>query len=133
MRSLLKRYAIITVVTHVMQLIVPSFTISGNFHGFFVATVILFLAHTLVRPLMNLLLLPLNILTMNLSGWILNILLISLWIFLLPSVSLGSWEFPGLFIGPVSFSSTTFPLWQTAIIFSIIMVLLSEFARWLFR
>src|SRR3989344_5529991 len=121
MRSIIKRYAIIAITAYTMQMIVSSFVISGQINGFLFATLMLFIIFTLIKPVIHLVLLPIHILTMNLSAWILSIFTIALWILILPNVTLGAWNFPGVSLGFATFSPAVLPLWQTVIIFSIIM------------
>ena len=133
MRSIIKRYAIIAITAYTMQMIVSSFVISGQLSGFLSATFILFIVFTLIKPVIHLLLLPIHILTMNLSAWILSIVTIALWILILPNVTLQSWSFPGVSLGFANFSAAVLPLWQTVIIFSIIMVCVMELYRYIFN
>ena len=133
MRSIIKRYAIIAITAYTMQIIVSSFVISGQLNGFLSSTFILFVIFTLIKPIIHLVLLPIHILTMNLSAWILSIVTIALWILILPSVTLQNWNFPGMSLGFVNVSSAAVPLWQTVIIFSIIMVCVMELYRYIFN
>lgn len=133
MRSIIKRYAIIAITANTMQMIVSSFVINGQVSGFLLATFILFIIFTLIKPVVHLVLLPIHILTMNLSAWILSIVTIALWILILPNVTLNSWNFPGVSLGSANISSAVLPLWQTVIIFSIIMVCVMELYRYIFN
>jgi len=87
----------------------------------------------IAKPVINLLMLPINIITLNMTAWILNILIIYLWSIILSEVSFTIWEFSGINLGIVNIVPITFLPWQTAIIISIIMVIISRFAEWVLK
>lgn len=91
-----------SVVFHVFALwltsaMIPSLAISGNLWGMLSAGLTLTIMMMLLKPLLSLIFLPINILTLGLLGWLVNVAVLYLWSALVPNVSLTPWTFPGLF------------------------------------
>lgn len=99
MRKLLR-----SVVFHVFALwltsaMISSLSISGNLWGMLSAGFMLTIMMMLLKPLLSLIFLPINILTLGLLGWFVNVIVLYLWTVFVPNVSLGSWAFPGVSAG----------------------------------
>lgn len=110
--------------------LIPAFNVNGNFGEFLYSTFILGLLTFLVKPVLNLLMLPINIITLNLSSWIVSIVLFFIWTLLMKNVVITAWKFSGITNQFLSISSSTVPAWQTYIILGILFVLISKFILW---
>ncbi|KKS98323.1 MAG: hypothetical protein UV73_C0002G0037 [Candidatus Gottesmanbacteria bacterium GW2011_GWA2_43_14] len=91
-------------------------------------TVILF-----IKPLIDALMLPLNLLTLNLTNWLMYITLIFIWSLLSWQVNLTTFNFQGAKIGPIALSAALLPAWQAGILSALLVVLILKFFGWLFR
>lgn len=90
-----------SVVYHVFALwltstMIPSLVISGNLWGMLSAGFMLAIMMMLLKPLLSLIFLPINVLTLGLLGWLVNVVVLYLWTALVPNVALGPWVFPGV-------------------------------------
>lgn len=132
MIKVIKKYISVALCLHFLTLIVPAFRINGPWYDIFYSSFILTVLLIIIKPVLNLIMLPLNILTLNLSGWLLNILIFYLWTHLVPNISIRAWEFQGAELGIVSLSPMSFSYFPTLIIVSILFILLLQFANWLF-
>lgn len=132
MIKVFKKYILVALCLHILTLIVPAFRINGPWYDIFYSSFILTVLLIIIKPVLNLIMLPLNILTLNLSGWILNILIFYLWTHLVPNVSISAWKFKGAELGIISLSPMDFSYFVTLIIVSILFIILVQFANWLF-
>lgn len=133
MIKVIKKYILVALCLHFLTLIVPAFRINGPWYDIFYSSFILTLLLIIFKPIINLIMLPLNILTLNLSSWILNILIFYLWTRLVPNISISAWEFQGIKMGIISLSPMDFPYITTLIIVSILFILLLQLTNWLFH
>lgn len=133
MIKVIKKYILVALCLHFLTLIVPAFRINGPWYDIFYSSFILTILLIIIKPVLNLIMLPLNILTLNLSGWILNILIFYLWTHLVPNISISAWKFQGAELGIVTLSPMDFSYFVTLIIVSILFILLLQFANWLFH
>ena len=128
-----KKYFLVALSLHFLTLIVPAFNINGPWYDIFYSSFILTVLLLIIKPVLNLIMLPLNILTLNLSSWILNILIFYLWTYLVPNISISAWKFQGAELGIISLSPMDFSYFATLIIVSVLFIILIQSANWLFH
>ena len=133
MKQILKKYFMVTTAVFVLSEIIPSFQIAGSYNNLFYATFILSLLFYIAKPIINLIMLPINILTLNLAAWLVNILIIYFWTIFVPEVKIQSWQFSGLQLGVISLYPFNFAAWQVIIIISISLTIIIQFLEWLLR
>lgn len=112
-----------SVVYHVFALwltsaLVPGISISGNVWGMLSAGCALAIMMMLLKPLVSLIFLPINMLTLGLLSWFVNVIVLYLWTVFVPNVSLSPWTFPG-------FSGAGFTLPSVALNFLWTLILVS--------
>jgi uncharacterized membrane protein YvlD (DUF360 family) len=133
MKQLLKKYLVTVITIYILMNIIPSFIIKGNLKNFLYICLILSFLTYLVKPIINLIMLPINIITLNLSAWIINIFIFLFWSLLMRDVTINAWDFNGINLGFINIDSIIFPAWQTIIILAIFYILLSKFLFWVIR
>lgn len=133
MRYILKKYAIITASLFFLTQCIPAVRISGAWKEFLIASLFLSGFLMIVSPITNILMLPLNILTLNLSSWLLSIAIVFVWSKVTPHVQISSWNFPGISLGSVIVTQTTIPAWEVTIISAILLTLFRKTLEWLFH
>lgn len=123
------------VVYHVFALwfvnaVIPSLAISGNLWGMLSAGLVLTMMMLLVKPLLSLIFFPINVLTLGLFGWFVNVIVLYLWTVLVPNVHLSPWVFPGIssagFIIPEIQLSYTWTLIVISFLITVIVTALSK-------
>lgn len=90
-----------SVVYHIFALwltstMISSLTITGNLWGMLSAGLMLALMMALLKPLLSLVMLPLNMLTLGLFAWVVNVIVLYLWTVFVPNVGISAWIFPGV-------------------------------------
>ena len=133
MKFILKRYFIITLSVFVLTQIIDAISISGGWRSLLYASFILTLLVYIGKPLAGILMLPINILTLNLFSWIINILLFYVWTLLLPAVHITKWHSSGIMFGPVQISSFNLASWEVVVLGGITITFLIQILKWLFK
>lgn len=124
-----------SVVFHVFALwlttsVIPALSISGNLWGMLSAGFTLAVMMMLLKPVISLIVLPVNILTLGFLGWFVNVIVLYIWTVLVPQVSVRPWAFPGLtwggFVVPTANVSYTWTLIVVSLVISAIVRVLSN-------
>ena len=109
---------------------IPALSISGNLWGMLSAGFMLTIMMMLLKPLLSLIFLPINILTLGLLGWLVNVVVLYLWTALVPNVTLTSWVFPGVsmagFIVPQAPLGYTWVLILVSLVITAIITVLTN-------
>lgn len=124
MKYLLKKYFIFSFSAHVLTLMVPAFTITGTWREFLFAGMVLMVLFLIVKPLTNVVLFPLHLITLNLSSWILSGILAYAWVVFEPHVSIEPWDFPGITVASLALAPARFSLGISTIIISALLVVI---------
>ncbi|MEK7140961.1 MAG: phage holin family protein [Patescibacteria group bacterium] len=110
--------------------VVTSLSITGNAWGVLTAGFMLTVMMILLKPLVSLIFLPINILTLGLLSWFVNVVVLYLWTIFVPNVSLTAWEFPGLNIGGFIVPSAQLSMpWTLVVVALVIMFIVSLLER----
>ncbi len=131
MKNILKSFLINAVALYVLTVIIPAFKISGGLNSFLTAGVTLTVLNILVKPILNLLLLPINLLSLGFFRWASSVLIIWMLSKLTPGLSITSYSFvgfnyQGFIVPPANFSV----LW-TLIIGSFMISIITTFLDWI--
>ncbi|MDP1723013.1 MAG: phage holin family protein [Candidatus Gottesmanbacteria bacterium] len=124
-----------SIVFHVFALwltstLITSLSISGNAWGMLSAGFMLTVMMVLLKPLVSLIFLPINILTLGLLSWFVNVVVLYLWTLFVPNVSLVPWVFPGLNVGGFIMPSAQLSMpWTLVIVSLVIMFIVSALER----
>lgn len=131
MRTLLRGLAINFFTIWFFGQVFPGVKIQGGYATLFWAAVALGLIDLLVKPVLNVLLLPVNLLTLGGFRWIVNVLGLFLLTVFVPGLRITAFNFPGFssagFIIPAFYVSLLF----SYIFGSFIISLINTFIYWL--
>lgn len=111
--------------------LVPGVSYSGGFKTLFLAGFCLALFNLFIKPLINLLLLPINLLTLGMFRWVVNVIILYLLTLAVPQFSIQGFAFPGFTyqnfsLPPVEVNS----FWNTVVTSCFLSFVLS-FLYWL--
>ena len=84
-----------------------------------------------VRPLINILLLPINILTLGALKWIVNVATLYLVTLAVPGFKITGFSFPGANLQGIMIPSLDFGIIGALIAFSVLLSVISGFLSWL--
>ena len=97
MKRLLRAYLIQLAALKIAEILfAPAFKIGGGLTNYLLAAGIFSLLSLLLKPILKLLFLPINIVTMGLFSLVINALVFYLFLQLVPSITILSWTFPGI-------------------------------------
>ncbi len=121
MRWLLRGLITTGLSLYLVSLILPGFTLSGGLTRLAVTAVILTLATKLIKPLINLVMLPINLMTLGLFRWVTHTI----------TLYLVAWLSPDLTITGFTFNQWHFSALWTLIFASFLLSLSQSALRWL--
>ncbi|MBI4067143.1 phage holin family protein [Candidatus Gottesmanbacteria bacterium] len=110
---------------------ITSFQLKGGLNSYIYTAAILGLLHLLVRPILKLVLFPVNLLTFGVFSWIINVIILFILVKITPYISIRPWVFPGISYGSLNLSSFDFNLWQTFVVISIFIGIIVNLLSWL--
>lgn len=98
-----------------------------------VAAFTLGMINLLIKPIINILLLPLNLVTLGTFRWLVNVAALVLVTMIVPDFKIASFQFPGL-----TYQGIVIPAFSLNLIFSFIVIsflisLISSFLYWLLK
>lgn len=133
MRHILKKYLIMTISVYLLMQIIPALTIERGWRGLLYSCLILSLLMYIAKPIINLLLLPISLLSLNLVSWLVNILIVYVWTVLVSDVQINPWQFQGLSFYLLSLSPFYFASWQTVVLMAIMLTVIIQIFRWILK
>lgn len=84
----------------------------------------------LLKPVLAIIFLPVNILTLGLLSWLVNVVILYLWTIFVPNVHLATWIFPGIstagFVVPAVNLSYTWTLIAVSLVIVFIVTALER-------
>jgi putative membrane protein len=131
MKTLLRSYLINFGAIWVTTKLLPGLHYSGGIKTLLIGAIGLMIINFALVPLIKLMFLPLNLLTLGLFAWIVNVLAIYLLTTFVPAFKLFPYSFPGTSIGSVSIPAMELNVLMVAIVTSFLIGLISHFLQWL--
>jgi putative membrane protein len=133
MKTILRSVGIYLLALYFIPQFVPGFTIEGGFTTLFIGAVVLALMSLVLKPLLNIISFPVNMLTLGLFSIIINALILYLLTILVPNITVQPFTYPRAhiygFITPVIYFNTFFAYTYSAFILSCI----NSGIRWLIK
>jgi len=93
----------------------------------------LMLANYLVRPLFNIIMLPINLLTFGLFRWIVNVAILWLVVKFIGGISIHPFNFNGITFGGIVIPALSFNAWTAWIAIPFLLSLISGLFIWLVK
>nr|MBI5456103.1 phage holin family protein [Candidatus Levybacteria bacterium] len=118
---------------YLISQVLPGVKVSGGFFTYVIGGLALTLLLTLLKPVLNILTLPLNIVTLGMFSFLTNVIIFYLLTILVIGISITSFTFPGLeyagFIIPKIYFNTLFAF----VLVSFLQSLIVSFLSWLMQ
>ncbi len=118
---------------YVAQSILSGVQIDNTWSAYLVASLVFVLFNFFLSPIIKILLLPINLLTLGLFRWITNVLVLYLFDLLYDGIDIVAFTYPGYSSSLVSLPSTYLNLFWVLVLCSLIMSLVYSFIQMLFR
>jgi len=113
--------------------ILPGLEYNGGVKTLFLGAAVFMIINWLVIPLLKVMFLPLNLLTMGIFGWALNVLGLYFLTVIVPEFKLLPFTYAGANISGVIIPSVDLNLLQVAIAASFLIGFMSHFCQWLVK
>lgn len=133
MRTILKHYLIDTISLYIISQTVNGITFSDGLYTILITGFVLMLATMIVRPILNILLLPLNLITLGLFRWVTFAITIYLVTLVAPGFHLGDFAFHGFNSYWFSLPAITLTGILAFLAFSFTISLVSSLLHWIFK
>lgn len=133
MRSILKHFVINIIVLYLVTQWFSGLAIANGWQGLVVAGVGLTLVNFLARPIINLLLLPINLVTFGFFRWLSAALTLYITTLLVPGFSVSGFYFAGLVTKWIDLPSLHFSGFLSFIAFSFVISIFTSLIHWLVK
>jgi len=98
-----------------------------------VTALVLTIVNRVIKPIINLLLLPINLLTLGLFRWLINVFALYLVLLLVPQIKIEPFLFPGFEKGGFIVPSIQLSFFWTLVLVSFIISFTASFLYWVFK
>lgn len=132
MKSLIRTLILNIAVIFFAAWVLPGLSYSGNFQVLILAAVALGLVNMIVRPIVKLVTLPINLLTLGIFSWVINVFLLYLVTRLIPGFEIAAFHFEGLVYQGLTIQPTEVGLLSSYVLSSFLISLLTSILGWLF-
>lgn len=131
MKTLLRHFLIHLVSFWVTAKILPGLTYAGGIRTLALGTVGLMLINIMVVPLLKVMFLPLNILTLGLFTWVINVVGLYILTQVIPQIRLVPFDFMGANLDGFRIPEMQFNVLMVAVATSFLIGFISHFLTWL--
>lgn len=131
MKRLLRYFLIHLATLWLATQILPGLTFEGGFRTLALGAIGLMVINFAVLPLLRVMFLPLNLLTLGFFTWVVNVVGLYLLTTIIPQIKLTPFYFPGVNFAGFTIPETDLNVLQVAIIASLLIGFISQFLRWL--
>lgn len=133
MKSLIRMLLLNIAVVFFAAWVLPGLSYSGDFTILILAAAVLGIINLIVRPIVKLVTLPINLLTLGIFSWVTNVLMLYLVTRLIPGFEVSAFYFGGLNYAGLSLSAMEVGLFSSYVISSFVISLLTSTFGWLFN
>jgi putative membrane protein len=131
MKTLLKSLLINCFSLYLVAKLVNAFSFAHGYETLIIAAIVLGLVNLFVRPLINILLLPINLITLGTFHWIVNVFTLFIVTLIVPDFQIIGFEFSGLNIGQLIIPAYSTTGLMALILNTFILSILTSFLYWL--
>lgn len=131
MKTLLRYFLINLISLYIATRLLPGLVYTGGFKSLALGAVAFMLINFIMVPLLKILFLPLNLLTVGLFSWLINVLALYALTTIVPDFQLLPYYFPGLNLGGFNIPAIDMTSFIVAIAASLIIGVITHFLQWL--
>ena len=132
MKSLIRMLLLNVAVVFFAAWVLPGLSYSNDFTILIFAAAALGIVNLVVRPIVKLITLPINLLTLGIFSWMTNVLMLYLVTRLIPGFEISAFHFEGFSYGGLNISAMEVGLLSSYVISSFVISLLTTLFGWLF-
>lgn len=132
MRYLLKKYLVYFLSIYFLSESNLGLQVYSGWNGYLLAAIILLII-LLFKPLIDVLLFPVHLLTLNLTSWLIYLILIYLWSVVTPNIKFQAFNLSKITLGSLSMDRIMIPYWVSVIIMSLSLVIIIKIFDWILK
>ena len=130
MKTILRYFLINLTALVIATQLIPGLTYTGGLKSLMIGAAAFMLINWILVPLLKILFLPLNLLTVGLFSWLVNVLALYA-LTTVSSFALIPYRFPGLSISGVAIPAMDLTTFWIAVIASVLIGVITHFLQWL--
>lgn len=131
MKHLIRNYLINLGSLVITTKLLPGFAYEGGVRTLLLGALVFMAINWLIVPLLRIMFLPLNLLTVGLFGWVVNVLAVYFLTTAVPQFRLLPYSFPGASLSGILVPATDLNILQVAIVASFLIGFMSHLMHWL--
>lgn len=131
MKTLLRSLLYNLFCLYICSQIIPGFYINNNVRAYVLSATILTALNFFIKPLAKILFFPINLITLGLFSWVINIGVIWLLIVITKEIIIKEWLFPGVSQFGFTIPEIHFSPLLTIALVSLLISFISHFLQWL--
>lgn len=131
MKKLLRNFLIHLSAIWITSFLIPGFTLTGGPKTLVLGSLGLMFVNMMIIPLLRIMFLPLNLLTLGLFTWVINVVGLYVLTTIIPQIKLMPFYFQGMNLGAFSLPPGQLNVLQTAVVASLLIGFISHFFQWL--
>ncbi len=131
MKSLLRAFIYNLVCLFLATLIIPGFSIEGGVRVLLFASIVFTLLNFFLKPLIKILLFPINFITLGLFSFLVNVIIIYVLIYFVSQIKITPWTFYGFSYQGFSIPTIYFTNFLTILIASFLLSIFFNILMWI--
>ena|SRR3990167_10962865 len=131
MKTLLRYFLINLVSLYLTTKYLPGLTYTGGIKSLMLGALVFMLINFILVPLLKILFLPLNLLTLGIFAWLINVLALYALTTIVSDFVLIPYNFPGTQIAGITLPAMTLTTFWVAVVASFILGTITHFLQWL--
>jgi putative membrane protein len=131
MKTLLRHFLMNFVALYITTTLVPGFSYIGGAKTLLIGSVVLMFINMMIIPLLKIMFLPLNVLTLGLFTWVINVVGLYLLTTFVREFKMMPYFFPGMDFNSFMIPGYSLNVLQVAILSAFLVGLISHFLQWL--
>lgn len=131
MRKSVKGITIIFLTLLLIAKLTKALNYSDDYLVLFWSSLCLFFLNKIIKPVLSLLLMPINLLTLGASRWIVNVMVLLLVMLMISNFKVVGFTFPGFIFSGFAIPKITFSFFGSLILVSLLIEFVSEVLNWI--
>lgn len=133
MKSILRKTLVNIISLWLTTLLASGFVVTGGIRTFVIAAFVLFVIQNFVKPVFQVLTLPLNFITLGLFSWVLNVLSLYLLTVVVREIKVVAFTFQGFVFGDFIIPKMDFNLVGSFIVIALTLTLIQKAFSWILK
>ena len=131
MKTILRNFIIYGLILFLLNLLIPGVTINGGWWTMFIGAVTLTIFFAVLKPILNIISFPVNVVTLGIFNIFINALLLYLLTIFVTEISITAFTYARASLFGIIFPVTSFNTFFAYIYTAFILTVINSFIRWL--